>query len=56
MAAMLGARSGLPGYFTDADAKPNPVVASFEKELRYFIASFKRAEKRATAAQSRQKA
>ena len=56
MAALLGARSGLPEFFTSADSRPNPVVAAFEKELGSFIASLKRVEKRATTAQSRQKA
>ena len=58
MAALLGARSGLPYFFTGVDSRPNPVVAAFEKELGCFIASLKlkRVEKRVTAAQSRQKA
>ena len=39
MAAVVGARSALPGYFTGAEARRDPVVVSFEKELGSFTAS-----------------
>ena len=55
MAAVLGSHSKLPGYFTGAQSRANPVVASFEKELGYFAASIRRAERKAPTAESKQK-
>lgn len=46
MAAVLGARGTLPGYFTGAESRVDPAVISFEKELDYFTALIKRAGKK----------
>ena len=55
MAAVLGARGTLPGYFTGAESRVDPAVISFEKELEYFTALIKRAGKKPATAESRQK-
>ena len=55
MAAVLGARGTLPGYFTGAESRVDPAVISFEKELDYFTALIKRAGKKPATAESRQK-
>ena len=46
MAAVAGARSALPGYFSGAETRANPVVASFEKELSYFVKLVNRVDRK----------
>ncbi len=55
MAAVVGARSALPGYFSGEEARVNPVVVSFEKELGYFVAAVKKAGKKFAAAEHKRK-
>ena len=48
---VLGAQSSLPGYFKQqggrgSDAKPSPLVTSFEKDLAQVLSSLKKAEKK----------
>ena len=47
---VLGAQSSLPSYFKQrggsSEAKLNPTVTSFEKELAQVLSSLKKAEKK----------
>lgn len=55
MAAALGARSALPSHFTGEEARANPIVVSFEKELGYFTSAVKKLGKKSTTAEHKQK-